>query len=226
MLCEERSPFLCLTACFLFCIKFWSSIYFLRFHLNSSKMFSQARVQFLLSCTVTAPHCRRHTFVEEGVMVLLFWRRVLIFLLAPSPESGWGHVPPLEAPLPGAMWSSGWQLCLHSWWESLSSSWSGVCPLSRASTAPCTYRLWKRWEQREGEKRTTIEVSQRWDNGEQIEEMGVQTNTRSGGEAGTVAPGWDKGIRIVSALFLLHCLTSFQDKTDPLIETLPQDSCF
>lgn len=99
MLCEERSPFLCLTACFLFCIKFWSSIYFLRFHLNSSKMFSQARVQFLLSCTVTAPRFRRHTFVEEGVMVLSFWRRALIFLLAPSPESGWGHVQPRWKPL-------------------------------------------------------------------------------------------------------------------------------
>lgn len=125
-------------------------IYILWFQNNSSKRFSQARVQSCfccLGCTVTVPHRRNALFFNQRGCWCVF-RGAVSFLRAPPPESGWDHAPTVS-PSPAAMWSPDWQLSLRSWWESLSSSWSGACPLSHAVTAPCTYKLWWRCKERQ-----------------------------------------------------------------------------
>lgn len=93
-------------------------------------------------------------------MRLFFWG-VVAFFSGPSPWVRMRPHPHQKPRPPAAMWSPDWQLSLRSWWESLSSSLSGVFPLSRAVTAPCTYRLWQRlakagMEMGKREEETTI----------------------------------------------------------------------
>lgn len=112
--------------------------------------------------------------------------------MAPPPESGWGHAP-CGSPCPAAMWSPDWQLSRRSWWESLSSSWSGACPLSHEGTAPCTYRL-EGGVGREGAE----------GGGGEIEKMDVETETRSGGrlEGQLYQVDGDKTENSVSTFFM------------------------
>lgn len=110
-------------------------------------MFSQARVQSLLSWVYNS------SLSWQGALCLLegWWD-----VLRGSGEFSYGPFPlsqdeatalHVEAPPLSVMWSPDWQLSLRSWWESLSSSWNGACPLSHAAKAPCTYKLWRRGEE-------------------------------------------------------------------------------